>query len=627
MKHVLTRIGATRLYGYTYNWLTQLRSQAISLIVLLLLLMTVLTVGVAFLAYRQVSQTLAESRDQELATIGAERLSEEMENLLRGLLVLVDQPEMQSGEPTIQELVIRQRGRELLADLTNYDAGIIILDANGFVSVTRPFRPDLIGQDFSQEPYYQTARALRNFTFSDIIKEPGTNQDVIAIAVPIVNNLNNNFVGVVAVRFYIDFQRLGQEIQKLKVGKAGTAYLVDRNGRLIYHPIDRLIGTDFSYREAVKRLQRGDREGAVTSLEGSDTRTVEGYAVVPITGWGLVIGEPWGQVVEPAQISLRPVVVVLIIGLIIVASVVSLGVQRVTDPIQSLVTQTRQVAVGDYDAQVMLSRIKEIKELGTAFNEMVQQIGKYRAGMRQYVADITNSQEEERKRIARELHDDTVQSLIAIGQQIELIKGLADNPAEVRSRLTEVRTMVTGAIASVRQFSRDLRPLTLEDLGLMAAMQYLVNELAQSEGIEVNFNCEGEATDLSSDMETAVYRILQEALNNIKKHAQATKVNVAAGFHKRYIRLTIQDNGQGFEVPEAFTDFASNGSFGVMGLYERAQLFGGEVTIKSKPNQGTTVELYMPRQPAPTQFQLRQSSSAQGDNSKVLEKPFVVDKV
>jgi signal transduction histidine kinase len=431
-------------------------------------------------------------------------------------------------------------------------------------------------------------------------------------------------VGIIAGRFYINFQSLGEEIQKLQIGEKGIAYLVDRNGRLIYHPIDSLIGQDFSYREAVKELQRGDREGAITSQGSDETRTVEGYAIVPITNWGLIIGEPWSQVVAPAQISLRPVIVVLILGLIVVASVVSVGVQRVTDSIQSLVIQTRQVAAGDYDAQVTLSKIKEIRELGTAFNEMVQQIGKYRAGVRQYVADVTQSQEEERKRIARDLHDDTVQSLIAIGQRLELIKGTLDNPVEARARLSEVRTMVTGAIASVRQFSRDLRPLTLEDLGLVASMQYLVNQLAQSEGIKVDLEIEGEIDGLSNDMEIAIYRILQETLNNVKKHADATEVEVLAQFTRRQIKLTVRDNGRGFEVPEAVTDLASNGSFGLMGLHERAQLFGGEITVKSQPGRGTTVQMIIPRYSIPAQFKLDGGSLTPA--APVSEKPLVTHK-
>jgi signal transduction histidine kinase len=624
MKRLLRILGLDRLYQAGHTWLTQLRAQAIALMLLLLLLMTVLTVGVAFLAYRQVSQTLAESRDQELAIVGAERLSEQMESILRGLNTLADQPEMQSGEPTLQEATL-SRGRELVADLTNRDGGIIILDSNGFVSITEPFRPDLIGQDFSQEPYFRNANALRTFTFTDIIREPGTNQDVVVIAVPIINNFSDEFIGVIAGRYYIGFQGLGREIQKLEVGEEGSTYLVDQNGRVIYHPIDSLIGGDLSHREAVQRLAGGDREGAITSEENNQPSTVEGYAVVPITGWGLIIGEPWSQVVAPALISLRPVFVVAIIGLIVVASVVSLGVQRVTDPIRSLVTQTRQVASGDYDAQVTVSQIKEIKELGTAFNEMVQQIGRYRAGVRQYVADITNSQEEERKRIARELHDDTVQSLIAIGQRIELIKGNLDDPADTRNRLTELRTMVTGAIASIRQFSRDLRPLALEDLGLEAAMQYLVNQLAQSEGIEINLKIDGDTEGVSNNMEVAIYRILQETLNNVKRHAGATEVNVTARFGRTNVRLMVEDNGQGFEVPEAITDLASDGSFGVMGLQERAQLFGGEVVVKSIPGRGTIMRMVMPRHPSPSHLNL--DADSRSARSKTPKQPLVIDKV
>ncbi|MEM7346117.1 MAG: cache domain-containing protein, partial [Chloroflexota bacterium] len=585
-----------RLYRGLYNWVTQLRAQAISLTVLLLLLMSGLTVGVTFLAYRQISQSLAESGNQALATIAATRLSERMEDFLRGLSTLADQVEMKSGEPTQQEATLN-RGRELISDFTNSDGGIIILDANGFVSVTRPFRPDLIGQDFSQEPYFQQARNLQTFTFSDIIKEPGTNQDVIVIATPIIG-LDNSFVGVIAGRFYLSFQQQGQEIQKLRTGKEeGTAYLIDRNGRLIYHPADSLIGTDFRDRLAVQQLMQGDLEGAITSqTNNNQLRQVEGYAIVPITGWGLVISEPWSQVVAPAQTSLQPVAVVLVIGLILVASVVSLGVQRVTDPIQNLVIQARQVASGDYNAKVRLSRIREMRELGEAFNEMVDRTRNSQSGFRQYVADITNSQEEERKRIARDLHDDTVQSLIAIGQRIELIKSMLDEPDEAKPRLTELRSMVTGAIASVRQFSRDLRPLALEDLGLAAAMQYLVNQLAQQQNIQAELKIEGDVEGLSADIEVAIYRILQETLNNVRKHADATEVQVWAQFTKRWVRLTIQDDGKGFDIPETLTEFASQGSFGIMGLQERAQLFGGSITVQSDTHRGTSIRLVMPRQ-------------------------------
>ncbi len=623
MKTPIENTSAYQYYQSRRDWVTQLRAQAIILIIILLSLMFFLTIGVTFLAYQRVSQSLAESRDQELASVSAERLSESMVDFARGLKILADQEQMQSGEPTLQEQTL-ERGRDLIAEFTNNDGGVIIIDPQGFVSVTRPFRPDLVGQDFSQQTYFQNARSIptSSFFFSDIIQEPTTGENMIVIAVPIVN-ANSEFVGVIAGRFYLSFQRLGQEIQKLRVGAEGSAYLVDRNGRLIYHPISNLIGTDFSSLDAVQRLQNGDVVGAITTQK--QPRTVEGYAIVDVTGWGLVIVEPWAQAIRPAQEALIPVVVVLIIGLITVAIIVSLGVQRVTDPIQNLVIQTRQVSAGDYDAKVTLSRIKEIKELGMAFNEMVEQVRRYRAGVRQYVADITRTQEEERKRIARELHDDTVQSLIAINQRLELLKEALDEPKEAKSRLAEVKTMVTGAIASVRQFSRDLRPLTLEDLGLTAAMQYLASQLAQSEGIDVHLKVDGQPEELPSEMEVVIYRILQEALNNVRKHARASEVNVLAQFSTEQISLVVQDDGSGFEVPENMTDFASSGSFGIMGLEERAQLFGGRVTVESAPRNGTTVQLVIPREPTSAKLEIP-SVAPISSNSKRADEQLVVDK-
>ena len=127
------------------DWISLLSSQAILLIILLLSLILLLTVGVTFLAYQRLAQSLAESRDQELAKISAERLSESMLGFAQGLRILADQDQMQSGEPTLQEQIL-ERGRELIADFTNYDGGVIILNPQGFVSVTKPFRPDLLGK-------------------------------------------------------------------------------------------------------------------------------------------------------------------------------------------------------------------------------------------------------------------------------------------------------------------------------------------------------------------------------------------------------------------------------------------------------------------------------------------------
>jgi len=177
---------------------------------------------------------------------------------------------------------------------------------------------------------------------------------------------------------------------------------------------------------------------------------------------------------------------------------------------------------------------------------------------------------------------------------------VAEAPQDAIEQLRDLRKMTTRTIDSVRQFSRDLRPTVLEDLGLVAALQYLVNELDRQDTIEASLDVVGTAEGMSPDMEVTIYRIVQEALTNIRKHARASHAKVKAQFLARQVVVTIQDNGTGFPVADEPADLASTGSFGLMGLQERAQLFGGEMTISSQSGHGTTLQVVLPRDLRPT---------------------------
>ena len=576
-----------------YDRWASLRVQALLFTILPLAIMLALAVGSVFYAYQQVAEKLALSRDKELARVSADRLSENTAGFVRVLTTLSNLDIVRTGDPALQKNALTQ-ARDLLID---FDGGIIVLNNEGIVTVTEPFRPDLQGQDFSTRSYFQNTRALRSFTFSDITQESGSGEDILVVAVPIVSR-DGEFQGVLAGRFYVRFQRIGEEIQKLQVSDVGEAYLIDRNGKVIYHPDYSLISADFSQRASVYNLMRGEHEGALIIQEPGKASQVVGYAIVEVTGWGLVIQEPWSDVVAPARISLRPIILALLVGVVLVAGIVSWGVQRVVRPISELAARSRLVALDNYEAQVTPSPIRELRDLGSAFNEMVEQIARYQAGLRQYVAAITHTQEEERKRIARDLHDDTVQSLIAIGQRVELAReAVGEDPGDSQEQLRDLRKMVTHTIDSVRQFSRDLRPTVLEDLGMVPALQYLVNELAQQDTIDITLDVEGTPDDLSADMEVAIYRIVQEALTNVRKHAQATHAQVQAQFLPEQVIITVQDDGIGFTVPEETADWVNIGNLGLMGLKERTELFGGQMDITSHVGQGTTVLIMLPRNP------------------------------
>lgn len=557
-----------------------------------LTILLALSVAAVFYAYQQVAEQLALSRDEELARISADRLSENMADFVRILSTIARLDIVSSDNPTLQKNALTQ-ARDLLID---FDGGVIIINSQGIVTVTEPFRPDLLGQNLSERAYYQRARQLRSFTFSDIIQEEGSGEDIIVLAVPILSR-DGEFKGVVAGRFYVQFQRIGEEIRKLsRGGSVSEAYLIDRNGRVIYHPSYALIGADFSQRVSTANLMRGERQGAVI-VEGPDgVRQVVGYAAVGVTGWGLVVQEPWAVVVAPALRSLQPVVAALLVGVVLLMVVLFMGVQRIVGPITEMAAYARLVAAGDYAVHVPSHPVRELRDMAAAFNEMVEQISRFQAGMRQYVAAITKSQEEERRRIARDLHDDTTQALIAIGQRVELARDLiSESPTEAVEQLRDLRKMVTRTIDSVRQFSRDLRPTALEDLGLVPALQYLVNNLSQKGGINATLEVEGSPDGLPPDLEVTLYRILQECLMNVHKHAQATSVAVRAEFLPQLAVLTVTDNGNGFSVPVEMADLAREGHYGLLGLRERAQLFGGQIIITSQPGEGTQVQAILPR--------------------------------
>ncbi len=215
--------------------------------------------------------------------------------------------------------------------------------------------------------------------------------------------------------------------------------------------------------------------------------------------------------------------------------------------------------------------------------------------LRFYVRQITRAQEDERKRMARELHDDTAQSLALLSRQLDASTTFYEGLSEpVLQRLDKLRELTGSTLQSVRRFSQDLRPPALDDLGLMPALEGLKMELSKRGGTEVRLEVAGQPRRLSAEMELLLFRIAQEALRNIEKHAQASVAVVSVGFEDARVRITISDNGKGFHLPEMPGKLAQAGKLGLIGMQERAQLLGGSLTVQSEPGEGTTVMIDVP---------------------------------
>ena len=213
-----------------------------------------------------------------------------------------------------------------------------------------------------------------------------------------------------------------------------------------------------------------------------------------------------------------------------------------------------------------------------------------RDNMQFYIAEITKAQEEERKRIARELHDETAQSLATMSLDIEAITRAEDQLSEETiQRLEQLRARIDSVIEGVRRFSHELRPGVLDQVGLMPALELLTEELNKEGKVKARIEVTGSEQRLSPEAELVLFRIAQEALHNVRRHSQATETVVRVEFTPKKVKLNVTDNGSGFELPEVLGDFAGKGKLGLIGMHERARLLDGSFSVKSQVGKGTTV--------------------------------------
>jgi two-component system sensor histidine kinase DegS len=207
--------------------------------------------------------------------------------------------------------------------------------------------------------------------------------------------------------------------------------------------------------------------------------------------------------------------------------------------------------------------------------------------LRFYIRQITRAQEDERKRIARELHDETAQGLIDISRRLDDLAMGWDSPPEApATRLENLQERIANLLQGVRRFGRDLRPSVLDDLGLLPALEGLMDDMRHQQ-IEPVLSTRGTPRRLSSDAELALFRIVQEGLNNVRKHSGATQVEVEVEFFADRVRVTVHDNGQGFRLQGRLSDLVSMGKFGIVGIEERVQLLGGYFGVHTGPGAGT----------------------------------------
>jgi signal transduction histidine kinase len=211
---------------------------------------------------------------------------------------------------------------------------------------------------------------------------------------------------------------------------------------------------------------------------------------------------------------------------------------------------------------------------------------------------ILHAQEEERKRISRELHDEVGQALTAISVNLQLLKQKA---AKINNRLdgtvAETQSMLEQTMSNVHRFSYELRPAMLDDLGLVIALRWYIKAFAKRTSIKVNFRADPVVEQLQNEPKTVIYRVIQESLTNIYKYAGAARAAVVIRRNNDGVRLTVKDDGRGFQPDQLDQSSREKSGLGLMGMQERLRLVNGQFVVKSAPGKGTTILALIPFQP------------------------------
>jgi len=329
-------------------------------------------------------------------------------------------------------------------------------------------------------------------------------------------------------------------------------------------------------------------------MQNQGIEHVVSYSGVQPLNWALVMEEPWEAVTTPILTSTQIAPLVLAPILLITLAGLWFGAKQIVQPLRALERKSAQLAWGDTsEIEEPVGGIAEIRHLQAELTHMARKVQTAQRSLRDYIGVITDAQEDERQRLARELHDDTLQSIIALKQRVQLAQKNAQDKASQQS-LQELVNIAEQTIENLRRTTQALRPVYLEDLGLVTALEMLARETESASNVKVTFEKQGSEKRLSAPVELALYRIAQEALNNVAHHAQASRAELSIHFGEDKIEMRVNDNGTGFEAPNTPADFAPSGHFGLLGMYERADLIGARLTIRSTPGKGTQLTIQLP---------------------------------
>jgi signal transduction histidine kinase len=553
-----------------------LRGLTVQLLAITVLPLTILLLLIAFGSvslHQQDMRALVAERDERAVQSASAALDSELHHRLTNISNLAALAELSKNSSSIATT----------SDLSSdFDGGLAYLEINGDVITSAPH--SVLWDWVAQNDISLASSTDTSPVFSVPFLDPNTDKYYVIVS-QVIPSRNIIVAGAFSP------EALAHETLSASYpdGSHVTIYLIDSSGRLLFSSGPLASSGIMPDQPGAAEALRG--ESGTTFLERGTAEHVIAYSSLIPVNWALITEEEWEmgaspslQITQLAPLVLVPAFILALLALWFVAT-------RIVQPLQKLESSAAALAWGDFDAiKDSVGGISEVQHLQQELAEMSRKVQAAQEGLRDYIGAITSAQEEERLRLARELHDDTIQSVIALKQRVQLAQAsVRDQPSQ--RTLGELETLAEQTIENLRRMTRALRPIYLEDLGLVTALEMLVRETSRNHSVQIEFQKSGDEQRLAHEVELALYRIAQEALNNIVRHAKADQSQLHISFGDTDTRLEISDDGVGFDMPKSPTDFAQNGHFGLLGIRERADLIGARLEVQSAPGNGTRLQV------------------------------------
>lgn len=559
----------------------------LQLFVIILLPLTLLLVAITFgslSVHQRAMRSLVGERDERAVRIAAAALSTQIENRVQELntfsLAL-------QAAPTQSSSVMIANLEDLSSD---FDAGLAVFDTQGRLlssNRTNSFWQSWVSDTSNWRVIYPVLVAEHDKLKVYPYPTNGELLGLVSAIAPDKNMLVGAFsINALASVTLSDLNPPGGQLSILLVGA---------NDQILYKLGN--LSDQTAQHPGVSQALQG--QSGTTYVKVGGDEHVTAFSPVNAADWALITEESWQTVATPTLRTSLIAPLVLVPAVLILLLALYLGATQVVKPLGKLEAKASTLAHGDFKAiREPVGGIAEIQHLQKELVRMADKVNEAQRSLHGYIGVITAAQEDERKRLARELHDDTLQALIALKQRVQLaqleLQPVSETGLQQSAELDEIASLTEQTIENLRRLTHALRPVYLEDLGLAPALEVLARETGLSLGITVEFHRQGTERRLEATVELSLYRMAQEACSNISRHAQAEHASLRISYAPTTVTLQVEDDGVGFLLPHNPSEYASSGHYGLLGLYERAELIGATLDIRTSPGQGTRLIVSVP---------------------------------